>query len=42
MAEATFPQREIPQITELTEGMCNAAYKLTYKDGLRQLLKSFL
>ena len=39
MAEAAFPQSGIPQITELTEGMCNAAYKLTYEDGFKTILK---
>ena len=39
MAEAAFPQRGIPEIAELTEGMCNAAYKLTYEDGFRAILK---
>lgn len=39
MAQATFPQRGIPQIAELTEGMCNAAYKLTYEDGFKTILK---
>ncbi len=39
MAEAAFPQRGIPQIVELTEGMCNVAYKLTYEDGFQTILK---
>lgn len=39
MAKAAFPQRGIPQIVELTEGMCNAAYKLTYEDGFKTILK---
>lgn len=39
MAKAAFPQRGIPQIVELTEGMCNAAYKLTYGDGFKTILK---
>lgn len=39
MAEAAFPQREIPQVEELTEGMCNVAYKLTYEDGFQTILK---
>lgn len=39
MAEAAFPGRGIPQIEELTEGMCNAAYKLTYGDGFQTILK---
>ena len=39
MSQAAFPQRGIPQIAELTEGMCNAAYKLTYEDGFKTILK---
>ena len=39
MAKAAFPQRGIPQIEELTEGMCNVAYKLTYEDGFQTILK---
>ena len=39
MARAAFPQRGIPKIVELTEGMCNAAYKLTYEDGFKTILK---
>ena len=39
MAKAAFPERKKPQITELTEGMCNAAYRLQYKDGFSTVLK---
>lgn len=39
MAKAAFPERGIPEIEELTEGMCNVAYKLTYEDGFRTILK---
>lgn len=39
MAKAAFPDRGIPKIQELTEGMCNAAYRLTYADGFRTVLK---
>ena len=39
MAEAAFPNKGIPQIEELTEGMCNVAYKLTYEDGFCTILK---
>lgn len=39
MAEAAFPEKGTPQIEELTEGMCNVAYKLTYEDGFRTILK---
>lgn len=39
MARVVFPERGIPQIKELTEGMCNVAYKLTYEDGFQTILK---
>ena len=39
MAKAAFPERGIPKIEELTEGMCNAAYRLTYMDGFKTILK---
>lgn len=39
MARAAFPQRGTPQIAELTEGLCNAAYRLTYEDGFKTILK---
>lgn len=39
MAKAAFPDRGIPKIQELTEGMCNAAYRLTYSDGFQSVLK---
>lgn len=39
MAEAAFPEKGIPQIEELTEGMCNVAYKLTFEDGFQTILK---
>lgn len=39
MAQAAFPKRGIPQIEELTEGMCNAAYRLAYEDGFKTILK---
>ena len=39
MAKAAFPNKGIPKIQELTEGMCNAAYKLTYNDGFQTILK---
>lgn len=39
MAQAAFPDRGIPKIQELTEGMCNAAYRLTYDDGFKIVLK---
>lgn len=39
MAKSAFPQRGVPQIAELTEGMCNAAYELVYEDGFKTILK---
>lgn len=39
MAKNAFPNKGIPQVQELTEGMCNAAYKLTYDDGFQTILK---
>lgn len=39
MATAAFPKRKISRIEELTEGMCNVAYKLTFEDGFQTILK---
>lgn len=39
MATTAFPQRKILRIEELTEGMCNVAYKLTFEDGFQTILK---
>ena len=39
MARKAFLQKGEPQIEELTEGMCNVAYKLTYEDGFCTILK---
>ncbi len=39
MAKAAFPDKGVPQIEELPEGMCNAAYKLTFEDGFQTILK---
>lgn len=39
MAKAAFPGKGIPTIEELTEGMCNVAYRLTFGDGFRTILK---
>lgn len=39
MAKAAFPNRGVPNIQELAEGMCNAAYRLTYEDGFQSVLK---
>lgn len=39
MAGAAFPQKEMVSCTELTEGMCNAAYLVAFSDGSRSVLK---
>lgn len=44
MAKSAFPDRFAPeagelQIEELTEGMCNVAYKITFADGFKTILK---
>ncbi len=39
MAAAAFPGRQVQTITELTEGMCNAAYRIDFTDGMRSILK---
>ncbi len=39
MAEAAFPDKHIAEIKELTEGMCNMIYSLTFTDGSESILK---
>lgn len=39
MAHAAFPQKEMEDCTELTEGMCNAAYLVGFTDGSKSVLK---
>ena len=39
MARTAFKRDEKPAIKELTEGLCNAAYELTYEDGFSTILK---
>lgn len=39
MAKKAFPQKEMISCTELTEGMCNAAYLAQFSDGSRSVLK---
>ena len=39
MAKAAFPDKCLLQSEELTEGMCNAAYRLTFADGFKTILK---
>ena len=39
MAKAAFPDREVASIKELTEGMCNVTYCVTFCDGRESILK---
>lgn len=39
LAAAAFPDRKVTSITELTEGMFNAAYRLDFADGSASILK---
>lgn len=39
MAKKAFPNKEIAKIKELTEGMCNVIYDITFKDGSETILK---
>lgn len=39
LAAAAFPDRSVSTITELTEGMFNAAYRLDFADGSASILK---
>ena len=39
MAKGIFPDKGIPKVQELTEGMCNAAYILIFEDGFQTVLK---
>lgn len=39
MAAAAFPGKQLQTITELTEGMCNAAYRIEFADGQKSVLK---
>ena len=39
MAAAAFPGKQVSNITELTEGMCNAAYCVEFADGIKSILK---
>lgn len=39
LAAAAFPDREVSSITELTEGMFNAAYRLDFAEGSASILK---
>lgn len=39
MAKAAFPNRQVAKITELTEGMCNVTYDISFDDGGESILK---
>ncbi|MBR5798952.1 MAG: aminoglycoside phosphotransferase family protein [Lachnospiraceae bacterium] len=39
MAKAAFPNKEIKTIKELTEGMCNVTYDISFTDGSESILK---
>lgn len=39
MAKKAFPDKQIAEIKELTEGMCNVTYDITFEDGSESILK---
>ena len=39
MAKMAFPDKQIAEIKELTEGLCNVAYDITFEDGSESILK---
>ncbi len=39
MAEEAFPDKRIAAVKELTEGMCNVTYDITFEDGSESILK---
>ena len=39
MTKAAFPSKKVTNITELTEGMCNVAYDISFDDGSESILK---
>lgn len=39
MALAAFPDKQADKFTELTDGMCNAAYVVQFADGMKSILK---
>ena len=39
LCEAVFPGRDIAALTELTEGLFNAAYRVDFADGGASVLK---
>lgn len=38
MAKMAFPDKQIAEIKELTEGLCNVAYDITFEDGSESIL----
>ena len=39
MAEKAFPDKRIAAVKELTEGMCNVTYDISFEDGSESILK---
>ena len=39
MAKMAFPDKQVAEIKELTEGMCNVTYDITFEDGSESILK---
>ncbi|MBO4927413.1 MAG: aminoglycoside phosphotransferase family protein [Clostridiales bacterium] len=39
MAKEAFPGKQIAEIKELTEGMCNVTYDIAFEDGTESILK---
>ena len=39
MAQKAFPDKQITEIKELTEGMCNVTYNIAFDDGSESILK---
>lgn len=39
MAQKAFPDKKVVDIKELTEGMCNVTYDITFDDGTESILK---
>ena len=39
MAQKAFPDKQITEIKELTEGMCNVTYDIAFGDGSESILK---
>ena len=39
MAKLAFPDKQVTEIKELTEGMCNVTYSIAFSDGSESILK---